>query len=108
MDADEIDICNYLKTWPKQFISGAEISRRAAGKRRFREEPTWANQPLIRLVEKGRIESDAGGHYRLIPTERKRHLKRFVSPQIQKILEASGKSFEGVFEVDDGYDFTKE
>src|SRR5882724_10387736 len=46
MDADEQDICNYLKQWHKQFISGREICRRAGGKRRFRDDPYWANQPL--------------------------------------------------------------
>ncbi len=45
MDADEQDICNYLKQWQKQFISGREICRCAGGKWRFRDDPHWANQP---------------------------------------------------------------
>jgi len=101
MDADEQEICNFLKSWPRQFISSREICRRAAGKQRYREEPYWANQPLMRLVEKGILESDASGHFRLIPDEKKKQPKRWISPEIQKLLEESGKDFEGVIEIED-------
>ncbi len=101
MDADERDICNYLKAWPGQFVSGREVSRRASGKRRFREEPNWAPPVLSRLVEKGIIESDSTGHYRLRPAEKKTRPTKWISPQIKKILEASGKDFGGVITVDE-------
>jgi len=100
MDADEQEICSYLKQWPKQFISGREISRRAAGKSRFREDPYWANQPLLRLVEKQIIEMDAGGHYRILP-DKKKKMKKWVSPQIKKILEESGKDFSDMLEEEE-------
>jgi hypothetical protein len=102
LDADEQEIVNYLKSWPRQFVSGREICRRAAGKMRYREEPYWAVQPLGRLVEKKVIETDAGGHYRLIPDEKKQQPKKWISPQIKKILEQSGKTFDGIVEVDEG------
>src|SRR5260221_11307402 len=101
MDADEQDICNYLKSWPRVFVSGRDINRRAAGKHRFRDDPYWANQPLLRLVEKGILESDAGGHFRLILKEQKQP-KQWLSPQIKKILEESGKDFDGILDVDQG------
>ena len=100
MDADEREICHYLKGWPGQFVSVAEINRRAGGKRRGRQEPNWAVPVLTRLVEKGILESDSTGHYRLIARQKKDKKKqRWVAPHIQKILEKSGKSFEGVYDI---------
>ena len=101
MDADERDICLYLKGFPGQFVSFAEVSRRAGGKRRYRVEPEWATTVLARLVEKGVIESDSTGHYRLKAKPRREKKTRWVSPEIRKILERSGKDFQGVFEVDE-------
>jgi hypothetical protein len=107
MDADEREICLYLKGFPGQFVSYAEISRRAGGKRRYRQEPEWASPVLNRMIEKGIVESDATGHYKLKTRPKKERAARWVSPQIRKILEGSGKNFEGVFEVDkDEEDFT--
>jgi hypothetical protein len=100
MDADEREICLYLKGFPGQFVSYAEISRRAGGKRRYRQEPEWATPILAKLVEKGIIESDSTGHYKLKIRSKKERQVRWVSPQIKKILERSGKNFEGVFEIE--------
>jgi hypothetical protein len=110
MDADERDICLYLKGFPGQFVSYKEVCRRAGGKRRYRVEPEWATPVLVRLVEKGVIESDSTGHYRLKAKPKRRDkTPRWVSPEIRKILERSGKEFSGVFEVDeDEEDLTKE
>jgi len=108
MDAEERELCLYLKGWPGQFVSVAEITRRAGGKRRGRQEPNWAAPVLSRLVEKGILESDATGHYRLIRRAKKETKKRWVSPHIQKILEKSGKSFEGVHEMKDDDDLPEE
>jgi hypothetical protein len=109
MDADERDVCLYLKGFSGQFVSFAEISRRAAGKRRYRHEPEWATPVLVRLVEKGVIESDSTGHYRLKSRPKKEKQTRWVSPEIRKILEKSGKDFDGVFELnEDEEDFPKE
>ena len=69
MDADENEIVAYLKQFGRQFVSGREICRRAAGKQRYREEPYWANQPLLRLVERRILETDSGGHFRIVPDE---------------------------------------
>jgi hypothetical protein len=109
MDADERDICLYLKGFPHEFVSFKDISRRAGGKRRYRNEPEWATQILARMVEKGIIESDSTGHYKLKIRAKKSEPTRWVSPQIRSILEKSGKDFNGVFEVDkDDDEFSKE
>ena len=94
MDADEKAICLYLKGFPGQFVSYGEVSRRAAGKRRYRQDPNWAATLLPRLVEKGILESDSTGHYKLRVVKKSEKQKRWVSPQIRKILEQGGKTIE--------------
>ncbi len=105
MDADERDICLYLKGWPDQFISAREIARRAGGKWRYREEPNWAIPVLTRLVEQGLIESDSTGHYRLIRVKKKEKKKRWVSPQMKEILDQSGKKFDEPIQLEAPEDF---
>jgi len=75
MDAEEKEICDFLKSWPDQFVSHREICRRAGGKWRFRENQNWAMPVLSRMVEKGILESDASGHFRLMP-EKKEEAQR--------------------------------
>jgi len=108
MDADERDICLFLKGFPGQFVSIKEIARRAGGKRRYRNEPEWATPIVSKLLEKRIIESDSTGHYRLKTRAKDERQVRWVSPQIRKILEKSGKEFDGVFEVDEDDDFTSD
>jgi hypothetical protein len=99
MDADEQDICTFLKSWAGTFISGREICRRAGSKKRYQREPDWAVPVLMRLVEKHVLESDSTGHYRLLPEENRRKRAKWVSPQIRKILERSGKDFGGTVDL---------
>jgi hypothetical protein len=98
MDSDEREIYYYLKSWKEEFISSREICRRAGGKKRFRHDEEWAKPVLLRMVEKGILETDTGGHYRLKPLDRRilRKGKRWVSPQIARILKESGKDFKEV------------
>ena len=100
MDSDEREICEYLKSWHDQFISAKEISRRAGGKWRFREDASWAVPVLARMAEKGILESDANGHYRLIRQEKPKRKCGWIAPQIRSILSTSGKDFSKVFELD--------
>ena len=65
MDADETDICNYLGNWPGQYLSLNELSRRAAGKRRYEKDRDWAVRALWRLVQQGKVEDNGFGQYRL-------------------------------------------
>jgi hypothetical protein len=100
MDADELDICNYLKSANDSFVSGTEIARRAGGKRRFKEEPGWATLVLGRLMEAGLVEADNSGRYRLKPQDDQGKTKRWVAPHIRQILEKSGKKFDDVLPSD--------
>lgn len=102
MNADERDICNYLKSWPGQFVYGRDIARRAGGKWRFREDPEWSVPVLARLVQQGLVESDSTGQFRL--KGKKQKAKRWTSPHIRQILEKSSKDFSEVFEIDDPED----
>jgi hypothetical protein len=93
MDADEKEICDFLRSWPGQFVSHREICKRAGGKWRYRDDPKWAIPVLSRMAEKGIVDSDASGHFRLLP-ERKEKEKKELSPETKKILEAGGNVTE--------------
>jgi hypothetical protein len=99
MNADEKAIMDYLKACRHGFVSGREIARRAGGKRRFEEDNCWAIRVLRIMVTKGWLETDPAGHFR-IPAEdaggKKKALRRHLSPQLRRILEQSGKNFEGI------------
>jgi hypothetical protein len=94
MDADEREIFQFLKSRGVEFVHPREICRRAAGKHRFNEDPEWAKSVLIRMSERGILETNATGHYRLKPIPKKNKSKRWVSPDIAKILKESGVEIE--------------
>ena len=98
LSSDERDVVQYLKSWKEQFVSGKEICRRAAGKKRFQKEPHWFFRIMPLMMEKGVIETDGNGHYRVKGEETKKQdrtkQKKWVSPQIARILKQSGKTFE--------------
>src|SRR5215471_20241882 len=100
MDAEEREICDYLKSWSGQWVAAKEIARRAGGKRRYREDPNWSAEPLARLLDKSIVEADATGHYRLAAKEKVGRQKRWISPQIKKLLEKTGKDFEQGAQLD--------
>src|SRR5438045_2618368 len=93
MDADEREVCDFLKSFPGQFLSGREVARRAGGKWKFHDDPHWAVPVLLRLKDQNIIESNASGQYRLLENLKKEKQKRWISPHLQKILEESGKDF---------------
>lgn len=96
---EEREICDYLKSTPGQFISGREISRRAGGKRRHQDDPDWATPFLAKLVQKKILESDSTGHYRLVAKKKDKH-KKWVSPDMKRILSSSGKDFTHIIDED--------
>ena len=65
LTSEEMEICRYLASWSEQWVAEGEISRRAGGKARFKEDPRWALGPISRLVERALIETDSKGRYRL-------------------------------------------
>jgi hypothetical protein len=106
MDSEEQEIFYFLKTWGEEFVSAKEIARRSGGKQKFYKNPEWAKPLLMRMAERGVLESDTQGRYRIKPVAKKNKNKRWVSPDIAKILEASGVQVEGSSEVgtDEYYD----
>ena len=106
MDADERAIYYYLKSRRPQFAPAREINRHVGGRRRFRYAPDWARPALLRMMERGILETDARGYYRLKPIPRKlTDGKRWASPEIAEILESSGKKFTNLLtaEQEDTY-----
>jgi hypothetical protein len=102
MDAKERDIYYYLKSRRHEFATVREIGRRASGKRRFRVDPEWAGPVLLGMAERGILESDAEGRYRLKPMPKKiTEGKRWASPEIADILKKSGKGFTNLITIED-------
>jgi hypothetical protein len=109
MDTDEREICSYLQGYPGQFIAVAEIARRAGGRRRFQKDPHWPLPILKRLVEAGILETDSTGHYKLKSAPEAKRRKKWISPEIQEILERGGKKIEDEgFEIKDAEEPPKE
>ena len=96
MDTDERDIFQFLKTWGAEFTNAKEVARRAASKKKFYDDPEWAKPILMRMTERGILESDVQGRYRIKPVPKKKHGKKWVAPDIAKILQESGLEVEGV------------
>jgi hypothetical protein len=105
MDADERDITHYLATWGEQFVHLKEICRRAAGKKRFGQEPDWAREPLLRLVDRGVVEADTMSRFRLTPEKHGKNQK-WIAPDINKILQEGGVHVEGAVNIDADPDAT--
>lgn len=100
MDADETEVCEFLKLWPDQFVSAREVCRRAGGKWRYREDERWALPVLQRLLEKNLVEADAGGHYRLITQDSKQSKKSsWIWSRTQNRFLQSGEDF-GLVDLD--------
>ena len=105
MDAEEREIYYYLKSWKDHYIAAREIARRAGGKRRFHYEPDWAKPVLTRMVERGILETDPAGHFRIKPTEKKSAKnRRWTSPQVTRILQESGKDYSDVIMTEEDLD----
>ncbi len=94
MTTDEREIFHYLQSWGAEFINAAEIARRAGTKKRFYDEPDWAKPVLVAMEERGILESDMQGRYRIKPIPRKKKDKRWVAPDIAKILKEGGVEVE--------------
>ena len=102
MDADEREIYYFLKAFRKEFLSAKEICRRAGGKRRFREDESWALPPLVRMVERNILETDDAGAYRIRRrVDPKDKLQRWIAPEIKQVLRDSDKKFDNIIEIDE-------
>ena len=99
MDSEEQEIFFFLKTWGEEFVSAKEIARRASGKQKFYKNPEWAKPLLMRMQERGILESDTQNRFRIKPVSKKTKDKRWVSPDIAKILQKNGVPVEGTSET---------
>jgi hypothetical protein len=102
MDAEQIAISQFLKSWPDQFVSRKEICRRAGGKWRFREDENWAVPVLQRMVEDRAVEADDTGHFRLAKEgsgDAKNKKALWIAPAFRAILQKSGREF-GTIDLD--------
>jgi hypothetical protein len=99
MDTEEREIFQFLKTFGEEYVSAKEIARRAGGKKKFHTNPEWAKPVLERMRERGVLESDIQSRYRVKPVAKKGRDKRWVSPDIAKILQESGVPVEGASET---------
>ena len=94
MDTEERDIFQFLKTWGDEFTNPKEVCRRAASKKKFHDDPDWARPILARMADRGILESDIQGRYRIKPVSRKKKGNQWVAPDIAKILQESGVEIE--------------
>jgi hypothetical protein len=102
MDASEREIYYYLKTRRDKFVPARDINRHVGSKRKFRYNSDWAQSALLRMVDRGILETDAEGSYRLKPIPRQdAEGKRWASPAIVEILKASGKAFDNLITPED-------
>jgi len=100
MDTDERDIFQFLKTWGADFTNAKEVARRAGSKKKFYDDPEWAKPILMRMEERGILESDIQGRYRIKPLPKKKQGKQWVAPDIAKILKESGVEVDAQGEGD--------
>ena len=75
------------------FINASEIARRV-DKRRVHKEPHWAKPILMSMEERGILETDILGRYRIKPVRRNKKSK-WIAPDIAKILEENKIAIPG-------------
>ena len=93
MDSDEREIFHFLKTTGKDFVAAKEVCRRAAGKKRYHDDPDWAKPILQSMAERSILETDGTGRYRIKPKP-KHGGGRWISPEIEKLLKDKGVAVE--------------
>jgi hypothetical protein len=102
MDADEREVYYYVKSRRPNVVSERDIGRHVGGKRKFHYNPEWAKPVLLRMLERGILETKSEGTYGLKPLPKKETVgKRWASPAIAQILKSSGKAFRSVITLDD-------
>ncbi len=101
MDAEEKEIFRYLRAEAGQFIPINLICRHAGGRQKFRDSPDWAKPALLRMLERGIVEVDSVGYYRLCPRPvSDSSTRHWVAPHIVELLRKSGKKFDAVIHHD--------
>lgn len=70
MTDEEQRITDFLKGSPDSFFARKEIARKAVKRTVYEENPRWAEAPLASLLDKGVVETNDGGHIRLVTGDR--------------------------------------
>ena len=65
MNAEELEVYDFLKQMPRLFISVTEVSKKVGNKRNFLQDRNWARPILRRMELDGLLESNPAGDYRL-------------------------------------------
>lgn len=65
MTYEELAIMNFLGGSGGDYVARREIARKALKRSAFEENPHWADAPLSALVDRGDLEQDDSGHYRI-------------------------------------------
>ena len=64
---EENQILAFLRASPESFHAAGEICRKAGNKKLAAKNPRWALPYLVTLLDKGLVERDPQGHYRIMP-----------------------------------------
>ncbi len=65
MNVEETEIFEFLKQFPRVFVSVIEISKSVGHRRNFLMDKTWARPICRRMEMEGILESNPSGEYRL-------------------------------------------
>jgi hypothetical protein len=69
MTYEEQAIVNFLGRSPGSYFARREIARKAVKRQVYEENQHWADAPLVALVERGVIEQNTQGLYRVKQTD---------------------------------------
>lgn len=64
-NSEQIEILDFLKRFPKLFVSVIEISKHVGNRKRYNEDRNWARPILRRMEMEGWLESNSFAEYRL-------------------------------------------
>jgi len=65
MNADEKEICQFLRQFKDVYVSVVEVSRRVGNRKVFNVDRTWAKPTLLRMEAEGLLETNEYGEFRL-------------------------------------------
>ncbi len=65
MNADETEVFEFLKQYPRVYVSVVEISKNVGDRRRFLNDRCWTRPMLRRMEMEGILESNPSGEYRI-------------------------------------------
>jgi hypothetical protein len=93
--SEERDIVHFLRSAPRAYFTVREIAKRAGGKKTFAETPDWPKPHLPGLVQRGVLEMDEGGRFRIKNQveDIEANGRKWVSPHIAKLLKKGNKDF---------------